>query len=237
MPLKLDERFNKINRLLSQYSLGQFDRRLALSSRLDEIDAFIAGVNMLGEELKAITISRNYFTNIFNSVSDMVFILDKKGIITNVNKAAGDQLEDSIDSLSGKCIDNLQSPGKTDLFKQLIKQSKNENGAITIESQFYSASGKTIPVQLTAVYLLDESKKKKGILLTAKDITLKLKTENLIIRAIIDTQEKERKRLAQDLHDSLGQQLSAIKFFISSIAGSLAEEHQKSILLKSIILF
>src|SRR5256885_7726577 len=196
MPLKLDERFNKINRLLSQYSLGQFDKRLALSPRLDEIDAFIAGVNMLGEELKAITISRNYFTNIFNSVSDMVFILDKKGVITNVNNAAAGQLEDSIDSLYGRNIDALQAPGRTPLFKNLINTLRHEIGPISRESQFYSSSGKIIPVQLTAAYLLDESRKKKGILLTAKDISLQKKTENLIIRAIIDTQEKERQRLA-----------------------------------------
>ncbi|MFL5789855.1 MAG: ATP-binding protein [Flavisolibacter sp.] len=229
----MDERFNKINRLLSQYSLGQFDKRLALSPRLDEIDAFIAGVNMLGEELKAITISRNYFTNIFNSVSDMVFILDKKGVITNVNNAAAGQLEDSIESLYGKNIDALQAPGRAPLFKNLINTLRHEIGPISRESQFYSSSGKIIPVQLTAAYLLDESRKKKGILLTAKDISLQKKTENLIIRAIIDTQEKERQRLAQDLHDSLGQQLSAIKFFISAIERSVIEENQRSILRRS----
>jgi len=65
----MDNRFNKIRQLLSAYSIGDFDKKLAVSKKMDEVDAFISGVNMLGEELKERTISRDYFNNIFNSVS------------------------------------------------------------------------------------------------------------------------------------------------------------------------
>ena len=71
------------------------------------------------------------------------------------------------------------------------------------------------------------------ILLTASDISFRVKTENLIIRAIIDTQEKERQRLAQDLHDGLSQQLSGIKFYVSSTAEITKNKMQKAILQKS----
>ncbi len=229
----MDERFNKINRLLSNYSLGKFDKRLAISRRLDEVDAFIAGVNMLGEELKSITISRNYFTNIFNTVSDMVFILDKKGMVENINKAVSEQLEYDLESVKGRAFDDLHPVEKGTFFKDILRELKMETGPVAKESFIFSASGKRIPVQLTAAYLLDEGGNKKAILLSAKDMTLQLKTENLIIRAIIDTQEKERRRLALDLHDSLGQQLSAIKFFISSLGETLNNRVEKEILEKS----
>ena len=55
----MDNRFRKINKLLSEYSLGNFDKKLGMSPRMDEVDAFISGVNMLGEELKERTISRD----------------------------------------------------------------------------------------------------------------------------------------------------------------------------------
>ena len=229
----MDERFNKINRLLSNYSLGKFDKRLPISSRMDEVDAFIAGVNMLGEELKSITISRNYFTNIFNTVSDMVFILDKKGLVENINKAVSEQLEYSVERVRGRSFDELQPVEKSMLFKEIMKEWNTESGSVVRETLVLSASGKRIPVHLTAAYLLDEGGNKKAILLTAKDMTHQLKTENLIIRAIIDTQEKERRRLAVDLHDSLGQQLSAIKFFISALGQSPGNQEEKEILNKS----
>lgn len=88
----MDKRLKEINLRLSEYSLRNFDKNLKISPKLDEVDAICSGINMLGEELKAITISRDYFTNIFNSVSDMVFILNSKGIITDANKSAEEQL-------------------------------------------------------------------------------------------------------------------------------------------------
>lgn len=229
----MDERFNKINRLLSNYSLGKFDKRLPISSRMDEVDAFIAGVNMLGEELKSITISRNYFTNIFNTVSDMVFILDKKGIVENINKAVSEQLEYQLKNVRGRAFDELQPAGKREVFKEILRDLKKDGGPAVKETVVLSASGKRMQVHVTAAYLLDEGGNKKAVLLTAKDMTLQLKTENLIIRAIIDTQEKERRRLAVDLHDSLGQQLSAIKFFISALGETLGNREEKEILDKS----
>ena len=44
-----DERFDKIRSLLLAYANGNFDKKIVMSRRMDEVDAFIAGVNMLGE--------------------------------------------------------------------------------------------------------------------------------------------------------------------------------------------
>jgi PAS domain S-box-containing protein len=229
----LDERFKQINKLLSAYSLGRFEKRLPISPKLDEVDAFIAGVNMLGEELKVITISRNYFTNIFNSVSDMVFILDKKGSIENLNQSVVSQLGYAAEHLIGKSMDILVDGEKPSFLEGLLRQLKNRKGAVSTESLFCTATQTNIPVQVTAAHLIDDRKRKAGIIITAKDITLQLKAEKLIIRAIIDTQEKERLRLAQDLHDSLGQSLSAIKFYISATVEGLTDEKEKAGLIKS----
>ena len=53
------------------------------------------------------------------------------------------------------------------------------------------------------------------------------------MKAIIETEEKERIRFAKDIHDSIGQQLSAIKFYIGTSADAVEDPRQKSILLKA----
>ena len=88
----LDPRFKKINRLLTEYALGNFSKKIVLSSELDEIDSFIACINMLGEELRETTISKNYFDNIFSSVSDMIFVLDLHGKILITSESAHETL-------------------------------------------------------------------------------------------------------------------------------------------------
>ena len=86
----MDPRLEEINTLLISYSLGDFNQKISTSDKMDEIDAFITNINMLGEELKISTISKNYFNNIFNSVSTMLFVLDANGTINSINKAVAE---------------------------------------------------------------------------------------------------------------------------------------------------
>ena len=229
----MDKRIHKINKILTEYSLGKFDNRLELSDNLDDIDAFITGVNMLGEELKDTTIRRNYFYNILNSVSDMVFVLGRSGKIEEVNKSGYEQLECHKESITGSFLDQWQEPGRSSLFSYLLQELEAGKASVTRDSFFLSSTGKRIPVHIFASYLPGDMKKKGSILVTAKDITLQIQSENLLLRAIIDTQEKERQRLAKDLHDSLGQQISAIKFYISATADATEDQRNKDILEKS----
>jgi PAS domain S-box-containing protein len=229
----LDERFKKINRLLANYSVGNFDKRLALSPRLDEVDAFIAGVNMLGEELKTTTISRDYFNNIFNSVSDMVFVVNDKGLIQNTNNSVMNQLGSSLENLFNKPFDSLVATKADVLFPVVVKTMKRSSNELQKEMTLSGTNGKILPVLVSVTHLINAKKRKIGFLITAKDITLQKQTESLIIRTITDTQEKERQRFAKDIHDSIGQQISAIKFYIGTSVNIVTDEKQKQILLKS----
>lgn len=228
----MDSRFRKINKLLSEYSLGNFNKKLRISSRMDEVDAFIMGVNMLGEELKEKTISRNYFNNIFNSVSDMVFVLDKQGRIQNINTSVTNHLGYDLDALQGKSISYLVDKLQPDWFNQVLTDMRTSN-TISYEVNFKGKNRNNIPVLISTSFLMAESNVEGGVLLTAKDISIQKKTQNIVLKAIIETEEKERIRFAKDIHDSIGQQLSAIKFYIGTSADAVEDPRQKSILLKA----
>ena len=227
----MDKRLKKISLRLSEYSLGKFDRRIAISPALDDIDAISNGINMLGEELKAVTISRDYFTNIFNSVSDMVFILNPAGIITDANRAAEKQLGYKPGGLKNILMNNIATDPS--FFFEILKTELVRTTLASAEAFFNSGKGEQIPVRYTASYFKINTQRKHLMLLTATDITLQKKTDNLILRAIIDAQEKERQRLAKDLHDSLTQQLTAIKLHISTTGSLIKNRNQKNILQKS----
>jgi PAS domain S-box-containing protein len=229
----MDKRIHKINKLLTDYSLGRFEGRLELSHNLDDIDAFINGVNMLGEELKDTTIRRDYFINILNSVSDMVFVVNRSGRIEEINQSGCEQLECSKDFAVGTALDDWQEAGRSSLFTYVCQHLKKGSRSVIRDSVFITATGKRMPVHIFSSFLTEDIQKKSSILVTAKDITLQIQSENLLLRAIIDTQEKERQRLAKDLHDSLGQQISAIKFYISATADTIEDKNNKDILVKS----
>jgi signal transduction histidine kinase len=236
--------------------MGMFSSRINLTENLDEIDAFISGVNMLGEELKTTTISRNYFNNIFHSVSDLIIVLNEKGIIENVNRSAVEKLNISASQLIGLKIDQLLEPGEKSLFsniRQSLERIKSApathhpkpqymlaSGAGSGSSQgfetelkFRTSSGSSIPLLCSCTYLLKEGSEKPNYLLTLRDLSRQKEIENLVIRTINDTQEKERIRVAKDLHDSLGQQLSAVKFYLGTLINTNKNADNAPILKKS----
>lgn len=355
----MDTRLEKINNLLVNYSLGNFDLKIEPTDQFDEIDAFISNINMLGEELQSSTITKNYFNNIFNSVSDMLFVLNNDGIINSVNKAAASKLKCTEKQLTGNSVDFLV--GEVHNFFCMIKSYFTKSTqTVDLESKFYSIEGEIIPVSCSCSYLFDKEHKKIGYLLIArdqskikrverslkeshekykkifnessdaiyvidvhgkfidlnqagvilfecereslaklsffdfmydedkrelfqnklktrgtvidfgikmknyyeniidclisahkivnenetiigyqgiiKDISLQKEMENVVIRTIVDTQEKERKRIVEDLHDSLGQKLSGIKFYlgtVKSMNNNLFGSTQKATLIKS----
>lgn len=355
----MDTRFEDINNLLIRYSLGDFDYSIQPSEKYDEIDAFITNINMLGEELKTSVISRDYFNNIFHSVSDMLFVLDNKGEITSINKAVTDKLKYSENQLRETPINFITGDGSR-LF-EYIRSMLGKNGSlINLEIEFQSLEMGSLPVSLSCSYLYNQKRVRIGYLIIARDLSkikeyensskenekkfrkvfedssdcffitdaagkfielnragfdlfkctdnvlnresffdyiysdaekeafiseinekgvvpdckLKIKDkenatvdclisankitnefgktrgfqgtiknmtkqkeiENLFVRTIVDTQEKERNRIVKDLHDSLGQQLSAIKFFLGtlkSIKGKISSDKYDELLTKS----
>lgn len=228
-----DERFYKIQKQLAAYSLGNFDKKIAPSRRLDEVDAFIVGVNILGEELKDKTISRDYFNSIFDSVSDMVFVLDKEGRIENINTSVTRHLKYDVESLREKPISHLLERSQPGWFSSIIRGIK-ASATSGYETVFKSRDKTSIPVLVSATFFSSGPyNRKKRVLITARDISDQKQAQNMVLKAIIETEEKERVRFAKDIHDSIGQQLSAIKFYIGTSADTVADPKQKAILLKA----
>jgi signal transduction histidine kinase len=200
------ERSTEISTLLADYSKGNFSRKVDVSKNLDEIDSIIMGINMLGEELEDTTISKNIFENIFNSVSNILFIVNKEGVIIGKNKY-GKKI-DNITLNETKLTDIATIRGENDVFKHLTKHLKTQ-----FEVELISIDNKII-YTLTSIVKLSEN---NNFLVISEDVTSKKDHHLQMIKTIINTQEKEQKRVADDLHDSLGQELSSIRMMISAI--------------------
>lgn len=204
--------FNEINKILMAYAAGDFTKRGNISNKLHSTDAIINGINMLGEELEDSTVRKNYFLGIFNAVPDLIFVLNQNGVVTNYNKSAQDKIGEP--SNSEITLSQLLESDNFDFSK--IKHSLKSNSTYTIESVLQCSNNVKIPIWCI-ISLIEEKDGKKNYLAVARDITDQKETESKILRAIVDTQEKERFRVSQDLHDAFGPDLSAIKFFVNSL--------------------
>lgn len=206
----------EVQELLFSYAEGNYSRRLDISHDRGNRDIIIAGINMLGEELEHSTVSKDYFRSIYNAISDIVVVIDGDGKITNVNNSVTEILglerefflgKSSFEVLTGKRDQGQRTIG--DVIAGKITSGTFEtmlNGSN--EVKYFSCSISRI-----------ESKFKdhEGFLIIAKDITMEKSAEGEVLKAVINTEERERRRLAYDLHDALGQELNSVKMFFDTL--------------------
>ena len=224
----MDKRLKEINSRLIEYSNRRFNKRIKISENKDELDAISNGINMLGEELNDATISKIYFNSIFNSLSEMVFIINKKGIIQDVNKAGEKKLQLSKTEITGKNIYRFYK--KNSAGNESIPTT--HNSVLHNYNILTMKNGSNIPVRVQTTKFKNAFDKEL-LIFTATDISEELKAQNLIMQAIIQGEEIERKRLSKDLHDSLVQQLAAAKFQINSTLNLIKNKNIKPSLIVS----
>ena len=118
--------------------------------------------------------------------------------------------------------------------QQLFRTQMKKKGWVeNMQGRISCFDGSVADCLISASTIFNDHHTPAGFRGIVKNITREKETEKLIIRTIVDTQEKERIRFAKDIHDSLGQQLSAIKFYIGTSLDSVKDEKQRQILIKS----
>ena len=115
-------------------------------------------------------------------------------------------------------IKNLEEKYKNDIAIAENTQLKKENNNLIIGTILFIIFGSTI-----ATLSLKNSKRKQKLaeqqkeLETQKNLTLLKEQEITTINAMVDGQEKERKRIAEDLHDNLGSVLATLKLHFENL--------------------
>ncbi|AZQ60801.1 sensor histidine kinase [Flammeovirga pectinis] len=94
--------------------------------------------------------------------------------------------------------------GDLDLFNQQFKNCIENGSAISIDVRCYTATKELKWYNFRSASI----KKNTHIVGTFSDINEQMKQEEKVINAILETEDKERSRIARDIHDSLQQTMS-----------------------------
>jgi two-component system CheB/CheR fusion protein len=99
-------------------------------------------------------------------------------------------------------------------------RAEDERWHVRKDGTIFFASGVMQPLQ---------SNGKSGFVKICRDHTEKIKTETVLkekdmLKRLVSTQEDERRRIARDMHDHLGQQLTALRLQLESLRKNCGEE-------------
>jgi len=175
---------------------------------------YISKIEIANQKLEntklALKQSEAKFQTLFNNSSDEIYVADLHGNFIEVNQLACETLEYSKDELLKMRFSDI----KTEKYKPAVWENLNiikEKGSHTYETEQVTKTGKILVVEMKSRLIDYEGK--KVIMSIARNIKERKALEKKIISTVIETEEKERKRFATDLHDGLGPILSTIKFY------------------------
>lgn len=166
------------------------------------------------------------FRNIFDNSTDAIIIQSHKGEIIEMNDEFK-KLIDLEEKTNSIFLQQLLEPKQDSDFFEKITEIQNTSNIFIFETTFQTAKKQTIPVEIKSkeIDYLDS----KAILSLIRNITYRKKFERKLVNTIIETEEKERARLAADLHDDIGPILSSMKMLTGLLKDSTSIKTIKTI--------
>ena len=157
------------------------------------------------------------YMELVNLFPQMVVELDSYGNFTFINQQGLDLLSYSKFEIEKKTIHSLIHSKDLDAFKEefLYLLEGGENKA-----QEYRIINKKNDVLFMVFYLKRTySAETKNVCLRGIiiDISKRIALERKVLSTVLETEDKERQRFSEDLHDGLGPLLSTVKLYINQL--------------------
>ena len=184
----LQQRMEDLQGVIMSMARLEFSVEIPLGEVDDELTAVTAGLNMLGEELMASTVSRSFLDNIVESMIDPLAVIGLDGTIRMVNFATSELLGFGPDKLVGRKVDVLFKE-RANFFASLLQTVVDSGLLRDLQTSFRALDGTVIPVSLNGAALLDSQGELDGVVCVGRDMR---ETRRLLAAEAVAVAQRER---------------------------------------------
>lgn len=239
------EEFNKAeDKLLEAVNIRkQLDDRFAYAINLNNLGEFYTKIDKSEKAVKYfkasldISIADEYHDLAMHTMGLLSEIYVKKGMYQEAYQLKLSEIkikDDYFGIKRQKAIEELETKYQTELKdKQLVEQKLEileKETALNKSIIIIVGAGVLIFVLIIILSLLKSRYNKKQLLLKKEK---ELAVKETQISATIDSQEQERKRFAQDLHDGFGQLITSLKLLLNKLDQNELKEQKLDLFEKS----
>lgn len=171
---------------------------------------------------KALRDSEERYRELFENAKDAIYVHDLSGRYTSLNLAAEKLTGYSRDEIIGKHFSNFVAPRDLKYVRKNLCKKLDAEGETTYEVDIVTKDRRRVPVEIIS-RLIYENGQPIGVQGTARDITERKRAQEALqvySRRLIEAQEAERQSLARELHDEIGQVLTAVRINLQTVQSS-----------------
>lgn len=193
------------------------------------IQVIIKDISELKKSQLAVATNEEKFKMIFNSVSDGIVIFSEEYDILEVNKTVLKHY--NLTKEEFRLMPNNDKFSKTIIgsIQHYLPELENQEN-ITFEIEELTTHDKVISLEIKVKKI--EFAGKKAFMTVGRDISKRKQSQMAIFNAVIEAEEKERSRIAKELHDGVSPILSTAKLYSQSLRDCRSEDLKSNILCK-----
>lgn len=222
---KMEYRFRRAD---GSYAIV-IDRAFILRNEDEEIVRIIGAMNDITREKteeEQLKRSEEQYRLLFEQSPMPMWIFDPDTFyFESANKAAIEKYGYSAEEFKKLTVFDLYKKEDQDAIRaETSANLKQERSGFDLWTHI-TKSGEEIFAEISGSFIYSGSERKR--LVIANDVTVQRKAEEKAIRAMVEGEERERRRIANELHDGLGQYLSAANMNLTSVFEDLPELDEK----------
>jgi PAS domain S-box-containing protein len=167
----------------------------------------------------ALRVSEERYRELFENSRDAFYVHDMKGVYTSVNRAAEKLSGYRRQEIIGKHFSAFMSDEYARQVQRQLQKKLESSGETTYEIEMITKKGKHIPVEISSRLIVEQGRP-VGVQGCVRDISDRKKAQEAArnySRRVIEAQEAERRRISRELHDQVGQILTAVKMNLHAL--------------------
>ncbi|MHC4563566.1 MAG: PAS domain S-box protein [Planctomycetota bacterium] len=168
---------------------------------------------------QALRTSEKRYRQLVENLNEGIVAMDRDGRITFVNTALAEIIGDPAEFLTGRDFFGSTNDAQRDAFRQEFLDPQRPR-ATPYQVKFLRRDGKLVYLSMRSSPIIDDEGGHIGALAIISDITKRRQAEESLKaahRRLMFASERERRSLARELHDSLGQQTVAMDLMIANL--------------------
>ncbi len=176
---------------------------------------------------KSITDGKLRYKELADLLPQMVVELDNEGRFSFINKLGLDFIGYSKFEIDRMTIFSIIHPDDMETFRQeylyLLEGGENKGQEFRVVTKHKKTFFMVFYLKRKTT-TIEQGEGLRGFII---DISERIKLERKVLSTILETEDKERRRFSEDLHDGLGPLLSTIKLYVNQMDSSIDTDSEQ----------